>query len=59
MLPPGDIMICMTADEMLHQLPVRFPLPLFDKLRQRAHDQRESMNSIVVRALEKELSDEN
>jgi hypothetical protein len=40
-------------------LPVKLPLPLYGKLRQRAYDQQESMNSIVVRALEKELSDEN
>jgi hypothetical protein len=40
-------------------LPVKLPLPLYGKLRQRAHDQRESMNSIVVKALEKELGNEN
>jgi hypothetical protein len=40
-------------------LPVKLPLPLYGKLRQAAYQRQESMNSIVVRALEKELSDED
>ena len=40
-------------------LPVKLPLPLYGRLRQRAYDQQKSMNQIVNEALEKELSDEN
>jgi hypothetical protein len=39
-------------------LPVKLPLPLYGKLRDAAYQRRESMNAIVIKALEKELDNE-
>jgi hypothetical protein len=35
----------------------RLPLPLYEWLRQTAHDRRESQNAIVIRALERERAE--
>ena len=45
----------MTSDDT-QALPIRLPKGLYERLRKAAFDTRESMNSIVTRAIERELS---